>query len=441
MTGPLRPGPATPREAVAGAAGPGLAADDGGARWIWLAILAVALIARLAFVAVLPGVIVWPDGREYEQVARLLVERGTYGLQTLRAPGYPTFIAAVYFVFGENLLALRLVEAALGTITVGLLGFVGHRLFGRGAGLTTALLAAFHPVLAFLPSTQYSENTLALVIVLALAAAGAAIRTGRLRWWAAMGALLGAATLIRPNVIVLFPGLALGLALLLLRDHRRWLVPVLVAATMLVLAITPWVVRNHQLHGRWFFISTGGGRQLWMGNNPRTDCASWKQTRPDSAMRAEMSRLPNEIAQDRYLTSKAVAFMRRCPGRAAQLYLVKLGNLFALYPETHSQLYVNRWSRLAQGLASVVIFAGVLIALRLWRTEPWLWPLTAGVVCFALPNALVLTGMRYRIAIEPCLLLMAGLGWSSLLGWRAGWRQASPGSPRPAAGGGMSGPA
>jgi len=33
-------------------------------------------------------------------------------------------------------------------------------------------------------------------------------------------------------------------------------------------------------------------------------------------------------------------------------------------------------------------------------------------VSFALVNAVFFASMRYRMAFEPCLLLMAGLGWA-----------------------------
>jgi 4-amino-4-deoxy-L-arabinose transferase-like glycosyltransferase len=400
-----------------GLAGPpaGTPAPGGWPPAVWIAVLAVALIVRVGFAIAVPRTIQWSDGREYDEMARLLVEHGSYGIRTLRAPGYPTLIAAVYRVFGESLLALRLVEAVLGTITVGLLGLIGSRRFGRGAGLATAILTALHPVLAFMPSTQYTENTLGLVIALVIGAAFTAERGGQLWRWAAMGALLGVATLIRPNVIVLFPGLALGLTAMLRRERRRWLVPVISAGAALVLVLVPWVVRNHQVYGRWFFITTGGGRQIWMGNNPWTDCAPWKQTVPDSAMQADLDRLPDEFARDRYLYASAVEFMRRSPARAAQLYGVKLRNIYALYPEPVSRMYANPWSRWSQGIASAIVFLGALLALRRWRVEPALWPLVGGIVSFTLPNAVVLTGMRYRLAIEPCLLLMAGLGWATAL--------------------------
>jgi D-tyrosyl-tRNA(Tyr) deacylase len=191
----------------------------------------------LLFVALAPGEMQWPDAREFEAVGRSLLESGTYGPHTLRPPGYPTLIAAVYLVFGPGLLALRLVEALLGVLSVALIGVVGARVFGRRAGLIAAALAALHPVLAFLPTIQYSENTLVLVVVLAFGATFEAWRGGGLLRWAASGALWGLALLVRPNTLLVLPGLAIGLALALHRERRAWRIPALVsiAAGLLVL--------------------------------------------------------------------------------------------------------------------------------------------------------------------------------------------------------------
>src|SRR5258705_10014977 len=106
----------------------------------------------------MPPVIMWSDGLEYDAVARPLVDHHTYGLQALRPPGYPTLIAAVYLVFGKNLLALRLVEAVLGTISGAPIGLIGTPLFGRPARLIAARLAARHPALAFPPPTQFPPD-------------------------------------------------------------------------------------------------------------------------------------------------------------------------------------------------------------------------------------------------------------------------------------------
>ena len=384
---------------------------------IWLAILAAALVARLAFVAFMPPVILWSDGREYDAVARLLVDHGTYGTQALRPPGYPTLIAAVYRVFGKNLLALRLVEAVLGTLSVALIGLIGTRLFGRRAGLIAAALAALHPVLAFLPATEFPENFAVLLIVLAIGAAFAGLwQGGGWRWAALSGVLFGVATLTRANIITLLPGFALGAAFILARERRGWALPVAVCAAALALTLAPWIVRNHQVHGRWAFVSTGGGRQFWCGNNTQTTGSTLVVPEPDSTMQDVFRHVSSEYAMDAYYYSQGMEFVRAHPARAAQLYVMRFANLFALSPETVSRTFINRWSRWAQGISSVVIYLGALLALRRWKREPALWPMVGGIVTFALVNALFFMNLRYRMAFEPCLLLMAGLGWGSLRG-------------------------
>ena len=46
-------------------------------------------------------------GREFDAVARSLLDHGSFGTQTLRPPGYPALMAGVYAIFGRDLLALR----------------------------------------------------------------------------------------------------------------------------------------------------------------------------------------------------------------------------------------------------------------------------------------------------------------------------------------------
>ncbi|MBI5711341.1 MAG: glycosyltransferase family 39 protein [Candidatus Eisenbacteria bacterium] len=386
-------------------------------RWAWWAVLAVALAARLALVLVTPREILWPDGSEFEAVARSLLGHQGYGLQTLRPPGYPTFIALVYALLGPGLIGLRIVEACVGTAAVGVIGLVGASLFGPLAGFVAMAIAAVHPVLAFLPSTQFSENLLVFAVVLALWAAFGAWRRGGLARWALAGALFGVCTLIRPNVVLMLPGLGLGFALALRQQRRAWLAPAAVCALALALTVTPWVVRNHHVHHRWYFVATGGGRQFWFGNNPAASGATASLMLPDSAMQAEIGRLPDDAARERFLYRRGLSFVREHPGRAFQLYLVKLGNLFALFPQTCSRTaFLTPPSQAAQAAASLLVFLGVLLALRRLRRTPALWPMAGAIVSFALTNAVFFTVMRYRMAFEPCLLWMAGAGWVWTLG-------------------------
>jgi 4-amino-4-deoxy-L-arabinose transferase-like glycosyltransferase len=383
--------------------------------WAWAAVLAFALAARLAVVWLSPRTILWADGRDLEALGRFLVTHHGYSMDTVRPPGYPMFIAAVYALFGTNLVALRVVESIVATVFVGLVAAVGTSLFGPVAGLISAALAALEPILVLLPATQYSENVLLLLLGLAFAASFAAWRRGGWWRWAATGALFGLAILTRPNVTALLPGFVVGFALVHRRERRSWVSPLLAAAAAAVLVVSPWIVRNHRVHHRWYFVISTSGRNLWLGNNAQTTGATNVNASADSALMQELHQQPDDLSADRVMLRHGLAFMREHPRRAAWLYLLKLRNLFALYPDTITRTrYQTLWSLAAQALASCVIFAGALLALRRLRASPALWPMLGGVMTYALASAVFFVVMRYRLPIEPFLLWMAGLGWASL---------------------------
>lgn len=396
----------------------------------WLAVLAVALALRLAVVAVSPPRIFMPDGIAYEAIGRGLHEGRGYGLQTQRAPGYPTLVAGVYALLGPDLTRLRVAEAVLGTATVGVVGAAGAALFGGPAGLVAAALAAIHPVMALLPVTQYSENLLLLLVALAFAAAFAAWRRGGLWRWALTGLAYGLALLVRPNLVSMAPGLVLGLAFALRRQGRPWLAPVLVTGLAAALVLAPWVVRCHRLHDRWFFVSTGGGASFWLGNNAAmTGASDQLVTYPPELMR-ELTALPSPASRESLFYERGKDFVCGNPGRAARLYLAKLGNLFALHPETATRSsFMNAGARVGQGVVSALLFLGALLALRRWRSTPALWPMVGAIATFALVSAAYFTVFRYRLPFEPLLLWMAGLGWASAFVRPARAGQA-PGEPR-----------
>ncbi len=382
----------------------------------WAAVIGVALALRLAFVFTAPPTIAWPDGRANEQAGWLLASEHRYTADFYLAPAYPVLIGAVYSVTGRNLFALRLVEAALATGTVVLIGVFGVALFSPAAGWLAAALAALHPVMAYLPIAHYAENLLLLQTVLAFGMLAFALRRPSVVRWLGAGALYGIALLGKPTLFTLLPGLAAG-AFLQLRRHgwarmMRWGATF---AAALALVILPWIVRNHQVHGRWFLITVGGGRVFWMGNNPAyTGGTTYFPVVPDS-MRAVIARLPQPAQQENLYYEAGRRFIREHPGRAAWLYLLRVRNLWALFPRTHTRVpYSTSVTDWAQGTCSLAIFAGALLGLgRIASAGLVAFPL--GILSYTLMISCYYTVLRYRMSVEVLLLWLAGVGWAALL--------------------------
>src|SRR5262249_44180889 len=81
---------------------------------------------------------VFPDTRTYWELARTIRAGDRYGIVefgdiphfALRTPGYPLVLAACQAVFGERTLAVRLVQAVLGTLCVYLVYCLVQKLDG-----------------------------------------------------------------------------------------------------------------------------------------------------------------------------------------------------------------------------------------------------------------------------------------------------------------------
>lgn len=159
----------------------------------------VGLVVRVAAAWSIPALTY--DGVFYlRQTMRLL--QGTYRFESF-PPGLPLLVAP-FGALGVDLeLAALCVNLVAGVGSVGLLYWLAHRHVGATASFFLALLLALHPTFARVHVEVLSEP----LYILVLLAAFLLYERRRTTW---CGALLGYAFLIRPEGLVVLPGLALA---------------------------------------------------------------------------------------------------------------------------------------------------------------------------------------------------------------------------------------
>lgn len=139
--------------------------------------------------------------------------------------------------------------------------------------------------------------------------------------WGWSGFLVGLATLVRPQAILL--PLAMVAAPRPTVDYKK---PKPLAALILcfliaLTTITPWLVRNYRTHGHFVFISTNGGDNLWIGHNQE----STGNYQPPLGIPQSP---PAEIANDKLMRSAALDAIRSNPGRSISLIPAKIAATF-----------------------------------------------------------------------------------------------------------------
>jgi len=250
------------------------------------AALAAGLALRLFFIWRFP--FYSGDTKFYEELARNWLDHGVYGLYVrgtltavdMRVPGYPAFLAAIYFAMGRSARVVMVAQALVDLATCVLAALIAARLapLPRRATVATAALwmAALCPFTADYTAVVLSETlatfftTLAVLVfvyfltepALDLPADPAVELSARgktfsfVGWFLLLGIIVGLGTLVRPETPLILAAAGVTLCIRWWRRANWWK---LILATCwmcvgLLLPLAPWAARNARTFGRVEFL-------------------------------------------------------------------------------------------------------------------------------------------------------------------------------------------
>jgi 4-amino-4-deoxy-L-arabinose transferase-like glycosyltransferase len=244
--------------------------SQGERRWL-LSLAIVAVVLRLAWAGLMAEREPLLDEAAYIGHAVPLAQGEGYvneakSKEAFWPVGYPLCLAVVYRLTGIGLASGVGLQIGIETLTCLLLYILGKRTFGTLIARVAALLLAIYPNHVFFSTLHLTEPLFTLLLIGAFALLLRSLNIGSWGYIAA-GMLLGLAALTRP-IILLFP---LLLPFWYVSQGWRWRhalgISLVVFCSTLVTA-SPWIIRNHQISGRWSDITTSGGFNFWIGNNP-----------------------------------------------------------------------------------------------------------------------------------------------------------------------------
>lgn len=239
-----------------------------------IASFAVKLLVLAWMYSLDPERIVAGDTASYENPAHVLMSTGRFStsleepsrIETLRTPGYPAFIAAIFFVLPDSRLAVAIGQVAISTATLGLVYVFAAQLWNASTAIAAvALLSLDLLSFVYAPLLQ-SETLFAFAIVMTAWAGVTLLGAASARWALLFGAAAAWATLIRPIAYYLFlPSLG-AIVLHGLRNKRsirRLTVVGLVALLPWILLVEGWRLRNYLVAGRAEVAQIAAVNLLW----------------------------------------------------------------------------------------------------------------------------------------------------------------------------------
>ncbi len=423
-----------------------------------------ALLLRLVYLAQLartplihsPGL----DCAYYLEQARAIAGGDWVGSEVFfMGPLYPYVLALLSFIVGFQPTPLLLAQSVLGSLSSVLVYLIGCRLFDRMIAVLAALATAAYGMLILYDNQFLMEWLLALLglgTILALATAES--RPGRL---VLGGILLGLMALGRGSILLFVPCALAWLWIGARNGGPRAgravaLRSVLAFSAGVALAVTPVTVRNAVVGSDWVLISSNGGLNLFIGNNPYgrgtympldqvaravgvqniavdvsamiTD-PSGRRT-AEAALRRPLK--PSEVSD--FFAERTRDYVRAQPGRALQILgrkLLLFWNATEIAQIEDPALYRDlipllRAPLVGFGIAGPLALLGLVFALRRHYRRRLLL-IVLYVAAFTASVVLFFVTARYRAPLVPVLLLLAAFAAVELV--RTARRGAARGGP------------
>ncbi len=356
-------------------------------------------------------------------------------------PVYPLLLAGIFRLFGtytfSAYLAAALMNIFFATMVCIPLYYAAKRIGGAGLGAGAAWLWAIFPNAILLTfESMWGECLTALLAATILWATLAIEGSRRLRDWCGYGLLWGLLLMTDPTVASVLPFL---LGWLFYRNwRRRRPAPVRASLTRPVLALgiaalccVPWTIRNYEVFHTLVPLRSVLGLQLWLGNNPQASPVWHAKVHPinNPAQRAEYIRL-GEIAYMHRKFGEAIRYMVSHPRRVAYLAARRFLAIWAggtPYPVRAFLANRSLWFRyvlLFNLLAAIGTAAGIVILFR--RRSPYALCVAVFPVVFPWAFYLTLAMPRYRLPIDPMVMLLSAVSLGALFHLIKGKREASP---------------
>ncbi len=398
--------------------------------WIRVFIFFLAFIVRVIFILTLENELFWPDERAYDGIAWGIVQGKGYLAPSYRAPGWPSFLAGIYFLFGHSFFWARAAQVVLGSLMCLLVYSIAVKIFDKKTAFLSTFVSIFYPPFIYISGVLYPTNLFTLLLALSIFLL-LKLKTGRSSIiYILTGFCFGLATLCRPIFLSFIP---FGLFYIFTFQEKAFTKKIGRISLVLfvtLLTISPWIIRNYIVYNKFVLVSTGG-YMLWSGNNPlakgnsddrrsvavELNTNEWldrlSKNNPDEKCGIERLRKvlsgADEIERDKILQREAIRFMWENPGHTGRLFIRKFVALYTPFTKTMTQnVFTSSRNKMVVSFAFYPIlffaFIGFFFSLPQWRKTLIFYFV---IFSLSLTYAIFTVCTRFRIPVDPYLIILA----------------------------------
>jgi Tfp pilus assembly protein PilF/4-amino-4-deoxy-L-arabinose transferase-like glycosyltransferase len=369
------------------------------------------------------------DPSLFDSWAQEIVKGKWMGEHVVLQPFYPYFLAAIYFIVGHNLFAVRIIQIAFGALSCLIIARVGHYFFSREVGILAGFFLALYPSAVFFDCLIRKAVFGVFFISLLLLMLGKIIQHQRYHLWFFSGIILGLLVLVRENSIILAPALILWILIHFRHQSKKALTAwILLLIIGLATVFIPVGLKNMLNTGKFTVGASHFGSNLYMGNNPkakgtyvplaigRGNIVSELEDITNIAEKNLGKRLtPAEVSH--YWTNRTLTYIQSDPLHWIRL-LIKKWFLVWNYIEIGDTVDIYGHAQQSRILLVLnhILHLGILLPLAVmgicvtWKDREKLWLLYLMMLSYAASLTFFFVFSRYRFPMAVIIILFAAAG-------------------------------
>lgn len=381
-------------------------------------IFGLSLAMRVVFVLSLEDKFYFSDSLVYEDCAISILEGQGFG-DFKRAPLYPLWMALVYFLAGgKSLLVLRILDSLIGALLSLVIYFLGKEIYGRIAGAIAALISSLYPMFIFLAGLQYPTLLGTLLVTVGVYFAVMIFRKNQI-YLSSLGGLfisLAALAIVPVGIVMIAAVFWLLFSTDLKFKHK--IVHSCLMIAFIILPMLAWTTRNYVHHGKFIPVREDAVRKMLMfeenGVNNQSTAGVQEKL---------MSMYQNPGTFSRHFKENFVNFFRLAPSDS--LKSADPNYNAGIHEKDKRITKTNKFSQSQlSSLISAVTFGaimglailGLLCSGKDFRKSLLL---LSAILALAVTYSFYYGKMRYRIPVEPLMIVYAANGFKTALAFIA----------------------
>lgn len=368
--------------------------------------------------------------------AKDILEKSFWGTEVFfRAPLYPYLLALLLKITGSEYFWTRLVQMLLAAGSVSLLYLIAREYFSEKVARLGSIFYALYGTLIFYEGMFLVEILFIFLNFLGLLILARNRDHPSIKNYFLAGLVFGLSAITRPNILLVVPFWGLWI---LVHFRKKIAVKALIILLLafgagVVLPIIPVTLRNYIVADDFVPISSQGGINLYLGNNPSAEGLT--MIMPDIVLDAripvsrfvpaiseyaekEMKRPLKASEVSAFWNDKAVHYILNNPGHFISLTFKKLVYFFSGFenPDQHDIYEFSKFSLLSSlmifdhgikfpfGLFAPLGLVGIALC---WNRRRELAPVLIFFFAYIPSVIFFLVTARHRLAVIPIMLVFA----------------------------------